>query len=279
MRRFSLLPNMITAFALSCGLFVIYRVMLAESTENLFTLLQSSAIMLLIAAFADMADGAVARLIKAESDFGGEFDSLSDAVTFGVAPPLLILKGLSAFSGGKVFHVFLIISAMIYTLCGVLRLVRYNLKRKKPQLPQPKMIRRYFVGLPIPAGAAIVLSACLVLVSPWAEIHLPMREQTQAIILMVTLIVTGFFMVSRWKFPSLSALYFRVPSFNLVIAIGVFVVLILYGIMDYFALMFFLISWGYLIACLGFTLYRYLTGKSVNIQVEEKSSSDYNCDT
>lgn len=267
MRRLSLLPNMITAFGLSCGLFVIYKVMLAGSDQSIFALLQTSSILLLIAAFADLADGAIARLIKAESDFGGEFDSLSDAVTFGVAPPILILKSFSTFGGSRLFNLLLITAAMIYTLCGVLRLVRYNLKRKKPQLPEPKH-RRYFVGLPIPAGAAIVLSACLMLNSP--ELQLWISQQVQVIALILTMIITGFFMVSRIKFPSMSALYFRVPSFNLVIAIGVFVAFILYGILDHFAIVCFFVSWGYLITSWIVTLVRFMSGKKIQADLPQE---------
>ncbi|MCH9609050.1 MAG: hypothetical protein S4CHLAM45_08110 [Chlamydiales bacterium] len=268
MRRFSLLPNMITAFGLSCGLFVIYKVLLTDPNRSLFELLQSSTILILIAAFADLADGALARLIKAESDFGGQFDSLSDVVTFGVAPPLLIISSLSSYSSNRFFNFILILAAMIYTLCGVLRLVRYNIKSKGPVKEPPQLKRRrYFVGLPIPAAASIVLSLCLILFSPWS-IYLPLSEIGKVSILISALIVNGFFMVSRWRFPSLAALYFRVPTFNLVLAIGIFVAALLYGIQENFALIFFGLSWGYLALSLIVALYRLLSGKTVVAESE-----------
>lgn len=274
MKRFSLLPNLITAFGLSCGLFVIYKVMLFDGEKSLFSLLQSCAILLLIAAFADVADGALARLVKAESDFGGEFDSLSDSVTFGVAPPILVLKGLSEVDLGRLSNMIFIIAAMVYTLCGVLRLVRYNLKRKVKQpddMPKPK--RRYFIGLPIPAAAAAVLSACLILISPLAHQYFPLTEQSLAVIMMGVLFLMGYFMVSRWKFPSLTAFYFRVPSFNLVIAIGVFVALMLYGLLEYFTLVFFLLSWGYLALSLSLAVYRATTGRAITADEPENPTS------
>lgn len=131
LKRVFLIPNAITAFGLTCGLFVIFKMSFADPSRDLFSLLQASAILLLIAAVADLADGAVARLIRAESEFGGQFDSLSDSVTFGVAPPLLILKSLTGGEVGRLLTLFVIIAAMIYTLCGVLRLVRYNVKTKE----------------------------------------------------------------------------------------------------------------------------------------------------
>ena len=92
MKKVHLLPNVITAFALSCGLFVIFRMSLIEASEVGLDILTSIAGILVLAAFADLLDGAIARAMKAESEFGGFFDSLADAITFGVAPSVIILK-------------------------------------------------------------------------------------------------------------------------------------------------------------------------------------------
>ena len=80
MRQVYLIPNIITASALSCGLFVIFKVNMVEPGSGLFHVLNVSALLLLVAAFADLLDGAVARAIGAESEFGVIFDSLADAV-------------------------------------------------------------------------------------------------------------------------------------------------------------------------------------------------------
>lgn len=274
MKRFSLLPNVITAFGLSCGLFVIFKTMLLEAGENAFTLLQSASILILIASFADVADGAIARLIKAESDFGGEFDSLSDSVTFGVAPPLLILKALSSIHYGRFFNLLFIMTAMVFTLCGVLRLVRFNLTRKMKKKDQPKVPRRYFVGLPIPGGAALVLSACLILLSPQLEGVFSLYSPLRAYLMMGVLLVTGYCMVSRLRFPSLVALYLKVPTFYLVIAIGVFAVFILYGLLAFFAWVFFAISWGYFTLALAWSLARRLSGKKVVVDIDPTMVED-----
>ncbi len=68
---------------------------MVEPGSGLFHVLNISALLLLVAAFADLLDGAVARAIGAESEFGVVFDSLADAVSFGVAPSVLLLKALS----------------------------------------------------------------------------------------------------------------------------------------------------------------------------------------
>lgn len=263
MKRVYLIPNAITAFGLSCGLFVIFKISLADQSRNLFSVLQASAILLLIAALADLADGAVARLIKAESEFGGQFDSLSDCINFGVAPPLLILKTLAGENLGKLTIFFVIIASMIYTLCGVLRLVRYNVHshaiKESANKELIKKEKKHFTGLPIPAAAAASVSAALILVSPVLESVVSI--QMRAVYLIGILLVLGYFMVSRWKFPSFKALHFRVPTFYLIFATGVIAVLLLYGILDFFAEAFFIISWLYLLISWGLALIRLWIGK------------------
>lgn len=255
MKKVYLIPSGITAFGLSIGLFVIFKTSLADPSRDLFSILQASAILLLIAGIADLADGAIARLIKAESEFGGQFDSLSDSVTFGVAPPLLILKSLTG-SGdlGRLITLGVIIAAMIYTLCGVLRLVRFNVAPKTKNT-------KHFTGLPIPAAAAAALSAALISISPWVEETIGWSVHTRAFIMMGVLTILGYFMVSRWKFPSVKALHFRVPSFYLVLALGIVAVLVLYGILDYFAEVFFITTWLYLLTAWTLSLIRVIAGK------------------
>ena len=95
MRKIYLIPNIITAFGLACGLFVIFKINMVEPGSGIYTVLNTSALLLLVAAFADLLDGAVARAFHAESEFGVMFDSLADAISFGVAPSVLLLKSLS----------------------------------------------------------------------------------------------------------------------------------------------------------------------------------------
>ena len=124
MKKVQLLPNVITAFALSCGLFVIFKMNMISNGEANLQVLTATAGILLMAAFADLLDGAVARAMKAESEFGGLFDSLADAITFGVGPSVIILKSLSIEPGTE-YSFLLTTAAMVYTVCGVLRLVRF----------------------------------------------------------------------------------------------------------------------------------------------------------
>jgi len=271
LKKVYLIPSGITAFGLSIGLFVIFKTSLADPDRGLFSILQASAILLLIAGIADLADGAIARLIKAESEFGGQFDSLSDSVTFGVAPPLLILKSLTGGDElGRLMTLLVIIAAMIYTLCGVLRLVRYNVRSKEVVSTQ-----KHFTGLPIPAAAAAALSAALISISPLVEEWVGWGVNTRAWIMIGVLVVLGYFMVSRWKFPSAKALHFRVHSFYLVFAIGVIAVLMLYGILDYFAEVFFIVSWLYLLIAWSLSFIRLIAGKRSKTLVDFEPEDDH----
>lgn len=261
-KKFYLIPSGITAFGLSIGLFVIFKTCLIDSGRDLYSVLQASSILLLIAAIADLADGAIARLIKAESEFGGQFDSLSDAVTFGVAPPLLILRSVTGAEYiGRPLTLLVIVAAMIYTLCGVLRLVRYNLQSKS-------LTQKHFIGLPIPAAAAAALSAALFLISPGVMEKTGWGVVTRVYIMIGVLVGLGYFMVSRWKFPSVKALHFRVPSFYLVISIGVLAVFVLYGILDYFSIVFFLVTWLYLLLAWTLSIIRLIAGKRSSTLVD-----------
>lgn len=268
MRKVFLIPNAITAFGLTCGLFVIFKTSIADPSRDLFTLIQASVILLLIAAVADLADGAVARLIKASSEFGGQFDSLCDAVTFGIAPPLLLLKTL-AFGGHAIaplYIFFVILASMIYSLCGVLRLVRYNIQSKKEE----KREKDHFTGLPIPAAASAALSSGLISISPLAMEYFPLSSEVRALILGGILILLGYFMVSRWKFPTVKALHFRVPSFYLVFALGIFAVLVLYGILDYFAEVYFIFSWLYFLISWAIALTKLIAGRKEEEEGDEE---------
>ena len=99
MKRVYLVPNIITAFSLACGLFVIFKINMLEPGSGDYEVVQTSAFLLLVAALADFVDGALARAIHAESEFGFVFDCLADAVSFGVAPSVLMLKTLSLEQG------------------------------------------------------------------------------------------------------------------------------------------------------------------------------------
>ena len=262
MRKVHLIPNAITAFGLSCGLFMIFKVILDDLSLGLYAMTHASVMLLLLAALADLLDGAVARIMHAESEFGVLFDSLADAVSFGVAPSVLLLKSLHLELGSGL-AIFAIIGCMLFSLCGILRLVRFNIKANEAKNDPSLLImhKKHFTGLPIPAAALTAASTNLLLVSPFIERSGWISEEWRSILLPCVMIVLGFFMISRWKFPSIKVLQFRVPSFYLACATALIALLILYGIFYFFFFVVFVICWGYVVLGWVLSLIRLLAGK------------------
>lgn len=261
-KRIHLLPNVITAFGLSCGLFVIFKMnMTPIGGANLQILMEISGL-LLLAALADLLDGAVARVMKAESEFGGLFDSLSDAITFGVAPSVIVLKSLSI-PFGTDSSFLMTTAAVVYSVCGVLRLVRFNVTNSQIKNDEELLIanKKNFTGLPIPAAAAAAVSGNLFLISTEFQSFFDISEDTRIGILFFQMILLGYFMISRWRFPSLKTLHIRVASFQVVLITAVTAVLIFYGILHHFPVIFFLISWGYLAVAFVLSIIRMISGK------------------
>lgn len=138
-----LIPNLITIMALCAGLTSI-RFALQGRWE-------AAVAAIFIAAILDGLDGRIARLLKATSRFGAELDSLSDFVSFGVAPAILIYQA-SLFQLKAVGWAIV----LIYTICCALRLARFNISSQLGQQPN-SYDPRFFVGLPSPAAAILGL--------------------------------------------------------------------------------------------------------------------------
>lgn len=137
-----ILPNLITILAICAGL---TGVRLAF--EDRF---EMAIIMVLAAAFLDGIDGRVARLLKASSRFGAQMDSLADIVNFGMVPALVLYAYVLNDAGS-----FGWIAALIYAIACTLRLARFNVMDEDKG--RPLWQAAYFVGVPAPAGAALVL--------------------------------------------------------------------------------------------------------------------------
>jgi len=270
MKQIYLIPNIITAFGLSCGLFVVFKVNLFVPGAGAYELLYSSALLLLLAAFADLLDGAIARIIRAESEFGVMFDSLADTISFGVAPSVLFLKSLSLeHASGLSF--FAVVGAMLYTICGVLRLVRFNVKAQEAKSDAIALIahKKNFTGLPIPAAAAGAVSVNLFLSSHFFnEWFVEMPHLVKTIVLTCIMIVLGYLMISKWKFPSLKTLHVRVPSFHLIFFTVLVAMFVLYGIFYYLPIILLVGSVGYILTGCILTIIRLIAGKKSKTLVD-----------
>lgn len=135
-------PNLITVLAICAGL---TGVRLAVDGD-----FSRSVMLVLLAAFLDGIDGRVARALKATSKFGAQMDSLADIVNFGAAPALVVYMYLLDHAGS-----FGWIAALIYAIACGLRLARFNVMLENPG--RAAWQSEYFVGVPAPAGAILVL--------------------------------------------------------------------------------------------------------------------------
>jgi len=142
-RGIVLLPSLLTTGNLFCGFFA-----LLLTVEGRFS---DAALAIFVAMVMDLLDGRVARLMKATSQFGVEFDSLADVVSFCVAPAFLVYSfALKDLSRPAWFGAFL------FVICGALRLARFNVQTGTVD-------RRFFIGLSTPAAAGVVASSIVLL--------------------------------------------------------------------------------------------------------------------
>lgn len=197
-RGIYLLPNLFTLGALFAGFYAIVLAMRGG--------FDNAAIAIFIAMLMDSLDGRVARLTNTQTPFGAELDSLSDMVSFGIAPALLIYSfALNSF--GKVGW----LAAFIYTASGALRLARFNTKNLHD--------KRYFQGLPIPAAAAIL--AGLV----WVCVDYEISGFGIRLLAFFMAVIVGLLMVSNIHYRSFKDLDLKgsVPFIAILIIVFLFV--------------------------------------------------------
>jgi len=207
-----------------------------------------------LAGIFDILDGAIARAMRATSDFGGIFDSMADAVSFGVAPSVIVMKSLSFQTG--TFESFLItISALVFTVCGVMRLVRFSVNDIQV------VPKENFTGLPIPAAGGALISLNLFLVSSDLHTFMEVSQFSRLLILSFSMLLLGYLMVSRWKFLSPKRLHARVKSFQVVFFIVLLGAMLFYGLLNHFAVVFVLLSWCYILIALTLSIARLIAGK------------------
>lgn len=194
------LPNLITTMNMFFGFFAIVH---AIGGQYMW-----SAYAIVAAAIFDLLDGRVARITHSESEFGAEYDSLCDLVSFGLAPGLLLFQwALQPF--GRLGW----LACFFYVACGALRLARFNVMKTV-------MDKSHFQGLPIPMAAGIVASSVL------AFNDLGWEAEKSILLLGITFLL-GFVMVTSFRYRSFKDLDLkdRLPFKYLVV--GVFVLAVI----------------------------------------------------
>jgi CDP-diacylglycerol--serine O-phosphatidyltransferase len=200
-RGMYILPSLFTAGNIGLGYYAITQSVQGSPTEQGY--FDRAALAIGFAVLFDGLDGRVARTTNTTSDFGKELDSLADVITFGVAPSLLAyiwgfrMLPLSIHPDLRenVVHAG-VFACFLFLICGACRLARFNIS-VNPQPRNPgKPGRKYFVGMPIPAGAGVIA----------AVVHCfegsPIYDPRTALVWLMLLLFTGFLMVSSWRFWS-----------------------------------------------------------------------------
>ena len=200
-----LLPNMLTLIGVCIGLTSI-RFALDEKFEF-------AIIAIIIAALIDGLDGRIARLIKGTSKVGKELDSLTDMISFGVAPALIMyfwkLNTLGRFGW---------LLSLVYVICVALRLARFNIGSNQ----EPSWRDNFFEGVPSPSGGILVLTPLILSLSGFDYIQLNYEMITP-----IFFILTSFLLIS--KFPSY--------SFKKIVIQRKATIFLLFGIVLFFGLL------------------------------------------
>src|SRR6202163_3060415 len=207
-----ILPSLFTTGNMAAGFYAILEVVHASAAN--FAHLDNAAKAIGFAVLFDGLDGRVARMTGTSSEFGKELDSLADVITFGVAPALLawtwgfyLMPPVLLTDWHNNWHIKLTqlgaIASFLFLIAGASRLARFNIT-SNPQPSNPgRPGKKYFVGMPIPAGAGVIaamvhFTAGLPIYSPWTSLSW---------LAMVTTV--GYLMVSTWRFYSFKDIDFR----------------------------------------------------------------------
>jgi CDP-diacylglycerol--serine O-phosphatidyltransferase len=218
------LPSLFTAGNIAAGYYAIMQSLQGSRLEPRH--FDYAALAILFAIPFDAIDGRIARMTNTTSDFGKELDSLADVITFGVAPSILAFawgfRTLPMTTDPSIRRLLVEFGAFVcfvFLLCGASRLARFNISHD----PQPKNPgrpdRKYFVGMPIPAAAGVIVS-----------------------------VVHGFLMVSTWRFWSGKEINLsgRHP-FQLMVLLGV----LIYVLVHFSEVLLFLCCFAYMFSGLG----------------------------
>lgn len=213
------LPNLFTSASLFGGFYAIISAIQGRY--------ETAAIAILVSGLFDALDGKIARYTRSTSQFGTEYDSLSDLVAFGVAPGVLAFQwALEPF--GRLGW----LACFMYLICGALRLARFNVQKNSLEAS-------YFKGLPIPAAAGFIASVVLMTKA------LGGLADTRHLFLIVLMYVLSFLMVSTIEYLSFKEFeLFRQKPFNVLVGVILTLIVIAYEprIMLFFLLAAYVIS-------------------------------------
>lgn len=205
-RGIYLVPSAFTIGNVLCGFYAVINSIKgyqALGTAEATVLFDHAAMAIGFAYLLDGLDGRIARMTKATSEFGVELDSIADVLSFGIAPAVLAYSwgygstpGLERLGWGVSFF---------FLVCGALRLARFNVMARAPRFAvagtSPKLDKRFFVGLPIPAAAGLIASIIHLFPRPLVG-YSPDNALVYSYILLVVLALLAILMVSTFRYVS-----------------------------------------------------------------------------
>jgi len=211
------LPTLFTAGNVFLGFYSILEIFQAAlqlpvTSANAIHHFQIASISIGAAVFLDGLDGRIARMTNTTSDFGRELDSLADVITFGIAPAVLAFAwGVQFVDPGiggttlEYLHRAGYFVAFLFLLCGAMRLARFNIQHNPVPSNPGRPDKKYFVGLPIPAGAGMVASVV------YAAESEPLHNWMISAAWLCLIALLSFLMVSTWRYPSFKDLNLTQP--------------------------------------------------------------------
>jgi CDP-diacylglycerol---serine O-phosphatidyltransferase len=216
-----ILPSLFTTGNMAAGYYAILQVMHATTAE--YWHLDNAAKAIGFAVLFDGLDGRIARMTGTSSDFGKELDSLADVITFGVAPAMLawtwgfrLMPPVSLTEWHIKLSQLGAIASFLFLMAGASRLARFNITTNAQPSNPGRPGKKYFVGMPIPAGAGVIA----------AMVHFsggdPIFSWYTALTWVAMITAVGYLMVSTWRFYSFKDIDFdsRHP-FRLIVLLAV----------------------------------------------------------
>jgi CDP-diacylglycerol--serine O-phosphatidyltransferase len=204
-RGIYLLPNLLTTVALFCGYYAVIAGMQGR--------FDNAAIAIFVAMIFDGLDGRVARLTNTQSAFGVQYDSLSDMVSFGVAPGFVMFNWALVHAGKFGWS-----AAFLYCACAALRLARFNTQVDTAD-------KRYFTGLASPAAAAVIAGTV------WLGSDMQNEPGLMPVLLTMLTAVVGLLMITNLRYYSFKGIDFkgRVP-FTYLLAVPLIITVLVWHI-------------------------------------------------
>jgi CDP-diacylglycerol---serine O-phosphatidyltransferase len=215
-----ILPSLFTTANMAAGFYAILEVVHASAQTAWH--LDNAAKAIGFAILFDGLDGFVARMTGTSSEFGKELDSLADVITFGVAPAMLawtwgfhLMPGIALTEWNIKLTQLGAMACFLFLMAGASRLARFNITTNAQPSNPGRPGKKYFVGMPIPAGAGVIA----------AVVHfqqgVPLESWYTAITWLAMVAAVGYLMVSTWRFYSFKGIDFRARHpFRLVILLA-----------------------------------------------------------